>query len=74
MKGLPVNSRIFIIKTCRERPNPSDKCVDHMADRSLPEHIGKEAIKVKDMRYLKKFLILIYAKWDGIVGLKQYHI
>jgi len=33
------------------------KYVDHMADRSLPEHIGKEAIKVKDMRYLKKFLI-----------------
>ena len=38
------------------------KCADHMADGSLPEHIGKEAIKVKSMRYLKKFLILFMHK------------
>ena len=58
IKGLPANSRIFIIKTCRERPDPSDeRCWHDMADGLLTEHIRKVAIKVKDMRYLKKFLL-----------------
>jgi len=38
------------------------KYVDRMADDLLPEHIGKEAIKVKNMRYLKQFLILFMKK------------
>ena len=38
------------------------KCVDHMAGGSISEHIGKEAIKVKSMRYLKKFLTLFMRK------------